>query len=62
MEERRLLLAVPVAPAETVASFRRDGIEIVTLLEPEPFVAVGAWYRDFSPTSDAEVVEALHRR
>lgn len=58
---RRLLVAVPVAPAGTVASFIGDGIETVTLLAPEPFVAVGAWYRDFSPTSDVEVVDALRR-
>jgi putative phosphoribosyl transferase len=58
---RRLIVAVPVAPAETVADFRRAGIEIVALLQPEPFVAVGAWYRDFSATSDVEVVDALRR-
>ncbi len=58
---RRLVVGVPVAPAETVAAFRRDGIEIATLLQPEPFVAVGAWYRDFSATSDVEVMDALRR-
>jgi putative phosphoribosyl transferase len=59
LEPRRLLIAVPVAPVETVEAFRRDGLEIVALLQPEPFVAVGAWYRDFSPTSDTDVVDAL---
>jgi predicted phosphoribosyltransferase len=56
---RRVLAAVPVAPRETVAAFRRDGIDLVTALVPERFVAVGAWYRDFAPVSDAEVVALL---
>jgi predicted phosphoribosyltransferase len=49
------IAAVPVAPRETVGAFRRDGIQIVCLRTPQPFVAVGAWYDDFSPTSDDEV-------
>jgi predicted phosphoribosyltransferase len=53
------IVAVPVAPRETVAAFRRDGIEIVCLATPSPFVAVSAWYRDFRPTSDDEVRSLL---
>jgi predicted phosphoribosyltransferase len=56
---RRVLVAVPVAPRETVEAFRREGIEVVAALVPDPFVAVGAWYEDFDPTSDEEVVELL---
>jgi predicted phosphoribosyltransferase len=33
--------------------------EVVCAATPEPFFAVGAWYQDFSPTSDEEVVELL---
>lgn len=55
----RVLAAVPVAPRETADAFRREGIELVAALVPEPFTAVGAWYRDFTPTSDEEVAELL---
>jgi predicted phosphoribosyltransferase len=56
---RRVLAAVPVAPAETAAAFLRDGIELVAALVPETFVAVGAWYRDFAPVAEGEVVRLL---
>jgi predicted phosphoribosyltransferase len=35
--------------------FRRHADEIVCLHTPEPFYAVGAWYQDFSQTTDQEV-------
>jgi putative phosphoribosyl transferase len=57
----RLVVGVPVAPRETVAAFARDGIPVVRVLEPRPFVAVGAWYADFRATTDDEVVRALGR-
>jgi predicted phosphoribosyltransferase len=55
----RIIVAVPVAPAETVSAFRRDGIEIVCLQAPEDFVAVGSWYRDFGQVSDEEVIRLI---
>jgi predicted phosphoribosyltransferase len=55
----RLIVAVPVAPRETVSAFERAGLEIVCLRFPEPFIAVGYWYRDFAPTSDSEVTALL---
>jgi predicted phosphoribosyltransferase len=60
-EPTRVVVAVPVAPPETVAAFRRDGIEIVCVVVPRPFVAVGIWYDDFGATTDDEVVELLGR-
>ena len=51
----RLILAVPVAPADTVASLASECDELVCLATPEPFYAVGAHYRDFAQTSDEEV-------
>jgi putative phosphoribosyl transferase len=56
-----VVLAVPVAPAASVARLRPDADEIVVLATPEPFLAVGEWYRRFDQTSDGEVVEALGR-
>jgi putative phosphoribosyl transferase len=57
----RVILAVPVAPPETVATLRRDADDVVAVETPEPFFAIGGWYSDFSPTSDDEVVELLVR-
>jgi predicted phosphoribosyltransferase len=56
---RRLILAVPVAPKEAVESLRSEADEIVCLATPEPFGAVGYFYRDFSQTSDDEVIALL---
>ena len=55
----RLVVGVPVAPRETVTAFERDGIELVCVAVPDPFVAVGVWYRDFEPTTDDEVVALI---
>jgi putative phosphoribosyl transferase len=57
----RVVLAVPVAPPQSVGRLRAEADEVVALETPEPFFAVGEWYRDFAQTTDAEVVEALAR-
>jgi putative phosphoribosyl transferase len=54
------LLAVPVAPADTLEQLRSQVDEIVCLITPEPFYAVGLYYDDFTQTSDAEVTMLLH--
>ena len=55
----RLVLAVPVAPADTVARLRAEVDELVCLATPEPFRAVGLHYRDFHQVDDDEVIAAL---
>ena len=57
----RLVVAVPVAAAETCNEFRAEVDEIICASTPEPFYAVGLWYEDFSQTSDDEVRELLAR-
>ena len=57
----RVILAVPVAPRSSLGSFAEVADELVCLATPEPFYAVGQFYRDFSQTSDEEVVELLER-
>lgn len=54
----RVILAVPVAPADTLADLTEPD-EIVCLATPRQFTAVGYHYRDFSPTDDDEVVLLL---
>jgi predicted phosphoribosyltransferase len=51
----RVIVAVPVGAVETCAELGREADEVVCVRMPEPFVAVGLWYRDFTPTSDNEV-------
>jgi predicted phosphoribosyltransferase len=58
-EPSRVVAAVPVAPAETVAAFERDGVEVVCLIRPRVFASVGSWYRDFGQVSDEEVIRLL---
>lgn len=55
----RLVMAVPVAPAGTLEYFRDQADQVVCLATPEPFGAVGYFYDDFSPTSDAEVIRLM---
>lgn len=55
----RLVLAVPVAPHETARQLRMLFDELVVLALPEPFISVGQHYRDFTQTSDAEVIRLL---
>lgn len=55
----RLVLAVPVAPAGTIDALQEECDEIVCLVQPEPFYAVGAHYEQFHQTSDAEVIALL---
>jgi putative phosphoribosyl transferase len=55
----RLVLAVPVGPADTITELAAECDELVCLATPEPFFAVGPHYRDFSQTDDAEVIRLL---
>jgi putative phosphoribosyl transferase len=57
----RLVIAVPVAPAETCQEMRAEADEVICDRTPRWFQAVGAWYEDFSPTTDAEVKDLLAR-
>jgi putative phosphoribosyl transferase len=54
-----VVVAVPVAPPSACEGLRAVADEVVCLQTPSTFVAVGAWYEDFSETSDDEVRELL---
>jgi predicted phosphoribosyltransferase len=56
-----IVVAVPVAPPETVLRLQEEADDVVCLAMPEPFWAVGRWYREFSQTSDDEVKSLLSR-
>ena len=57
----RVIVAVPVGATETCAEFRAVADDVVCAQVPEPFMAVGLWYEDFSQTPDEEVHDLLHR-
>ncbi len=55
----RLVAALPLAPSETCERIRQQVDELVVLLTPEPFFAVGNHYEDFRQVEDEEVVRYL---
>ena len=60
-EPARVVVAVPTAAAATCEELRAEVDEVVSVLTPEPFYAVGLWYEDFSPPSDEEIRALLER-
>jgi predicted phosphoribosyltransferase len=50
-----IIVAVPVGASSTCSELSAEADAVICLRTPEPFVAVGLWYRDFTPTSDDEV-------
>lgn len=55
----RLILAAPVAPHDTVARLARECDQVVVVLTPHPFIAVGYFYTRFGQTRDEEVIALL---
>ncbi len=59
LEPAEIVVAVPVAAAESCEDFRHEVDTCICAATPEPFYGVGLWYRDFAPTLDSEVRELL---
>lgn len=59
---KAVVVAVPVAPAETVDRLQALADGVVALSTPEPFVAISLWYAAFPQVSDREVEEILENR
>jgi predicted phosphoribosyltransferase len=55
----RVVAAVPVGPPDSCAELGREVDEMICLAQPEHFLGVGRWYRDFDQTSDEEVRRLL---
>jgi putative phosphoribosyl transferase len=58
---RRVILAVPVAPDDSVAAMRDVADEVVVVDTPPWFFSIGGFYEDFAQTSDEEVISLLER-
>jgi predicted phosphoribosyltransferase len=56
-----IVLAVPVAPRDTIETLRAEVDEVVCLEMPADFYAISLYYRDFGQTTDAEVTQILNR-
>lgn len=57
----KIVVAVPTAAPDTCEYFGREVDEVICMATPEPFYGVGAWYEDFSQTSDKEVCKLLDK-
>jgi putative phosphoribosyl transferase len=57
----RIVVAVPVASADVCEEFQSIADEVICLYTPEPFMAVGHWYNDFTQLSDDDVRSYLER-
>jgi putative phosphoribosyl transferase len=55
-----IVVAVPVAAAQTVEELATEVDEVVCLYTPNLFYAVGLWYGDFRPVTDEQVHALLH--
>ena len=58
-DARSVVVAVPVAPVSWRSEMPASVDELIVVQTPEPFSAVGWWYRDFTQTTDGEVQELL---
>jgi predicted phosphoribosyltransferase len=58
---REIVVAVPVAPRESIRKLSNAADDVVCIASPEPFLAVGRFYDNFEQTSDEEVLELLER-
>jgi predicted phosphoribosyltransferase len=56
---KKLIVAIPVGPADTIEWLKKEADEVVCLEIPPFFNAIGEFYEDFRQTEDAEVVELL---
>jgi predicted phosphoribosyltransferase len=52
-------IAVPVGPPSTIRELEKQAKNVVCLISPELFQAIGQFYVDFSQTSDQEVIQLL---
>lgn len=56
----RIILALPVAPRDSLETLKRDADEVICLETPAHFLSVGSYYRDFDQVSDAEAIRILN--
>jgi putative phosphoribosyl transferase len=60
-EPARVVVAVPTAARSSYNELKREADEIIALMVPDEFCAVGQWYENFSQTIDEEVTRLLEK-
>lgn len=60
-EPSKLVIAVPVGAASTCSELKQEADEMICLMTPEPFSAVGSWFENFEQTTDQQVGELLQK-
>ena len=60
LDVKTLVVAIPVAPLDTCRELETLVDQFIVLETPEPFNAIGLWYKNFSQTSDDEVIALLN--
>ena len=53
------MVAVPVGPFSTIEELKKEADDVICLQKPEPFYAIGQFYKDFTQTSDEDVRRLL---
>jgi putative phosphoribosyl transferase len=56
-----IVVAVPIAPQDTITALSEEVDYVVCLATPQPFISISRWYKDFAPVTDAEVRDLLRR-
>jgi predicted phosphoribosyltransferase len=59
---KKLVVAIPVLPAETLELLKREVDEVIFILAPFEFGAVGEFYEDFSQVEDEEVIKIINNK
>lgn len=56
----KIIVAVPVAPKDTVDELENKGVEVLSIITEKDFLgAIGAYYQDFSPVEDQDVIRIM---
>ncbi|MBE9227981.1 phosphoribosyltransferase [Phormidium sp. LEGE 05292] len=61
LQPKSIVVAVPVAAAESLSEFGAEVDEVVSVILPERLWAIGHWYNNFSQTTDQEVCSLLEQ-
>jgi putative phosphoribosyl transferase len=56
-----IVVAIPIAPPETITSLSEEVDYVICLATPQPFIGISEWYKDFAQVTDAEVRDLLER-
>ena len=56
-----IVVAIPVAPPETITALSEEVDYVICLATPQPFIGISEWYKDFAQVTDAEVRDLLER-